>query len=60
MHPNVHYSTIYSRQDMEATINSGMNKDAVLTYNGTLLSHKKERNNAIFRDMDGPRDYHTV
>ena len=45
---------------MEATINSGMNKDVVLTYNGTLLSHKKERNNAIFRDMDGPRHCHRV
>ena len=27
-------------------------------YNGTLLSHKKEQNNAICSDMDGPRDYH--
>ena len=28
-------------------------------YNGILLSHKKEQNNAICSDMDGPRDYHT-
>ena len=24
-----------------------------------LLSHKKECNNAICSNMDGPRDYHT-
>ena len=24
-----------------------------------LLSHKKERNNALCSHMDGPRDYHT-
>ena len=28
-------------------------------YNGILLSHKKEWNDAIFSNMDGPRDYHT-
>ena len=27
--------------------------------NGILLSHKKEWNNAICSNMDGPRDYHT-
>ena len=27
-----------------------------ISYNGILLSHKK---NSIFRDVDGPRDYHT-
>ena len=26
---------------------------------GILLSHKKEQNRGINRDMDGPRDYHT-
>ena len=26
---------------------------------GILLCHKKERNNAICINMDGPRDYHT-
>ena len=31
----------------------------VYTYNGILLSHKKEKNCAICRDADGPRDYHT-
>ena len=28
-------------------------------YNGILLSHKKEWNNAICSNIDGPRDYHT-
>ena len=28
-------------------------------YNGILLSHKKEWNNAICSNMDGPRDCHT-
>ena len=37
-----------------------MNKEDVAhIYNGILLSRKKEWNNAICRDMDGPRDYHT-
>ena len=29
------------------------------TYNGILLSHKKEQNNAICSNMDGPKDCHT-
>jgi len=28
-------------------------------YNGILLSHKNEQNNAICSNMEGPRDYHT-
>ena len=28
-------------------------------YNGIWLSHKKEQNNAIFSNMDGPWDCHT-
>ena len=28
-------------------------------YSGILLSHKKERNWVICRDVDGPRDCHT-
>ena len=63
MHPNVHCSTIYNRQDMEAnlmSINRGMDKEAVVhIYSGILLSHKKEGNNAICSNMDRPRDYHT-
>ena len=34
-------------------------EDVVHMHNGTLLSHKKERKNAICSNMDGPRDYHT-
>ena len=41
-------------------IDRGMDKeDVVHTYNGILLSHKKEWNNAICSNMDGPGDYHT-
>ena len=32
---------------------------SIYIYNGILLSHKKEWNNAICSDMDGPRDYYT-
>ena len=40
--------------------NRGMDKeDVVHIYNGILLSHKKEWNNAICSNMDGPRDCHT-
>ena len=28
-------------------------------YNGILLGHEKEQNNAICSNTDGPRDYHT-
>ena len=42
------------------SINREMGKEDVEhTYNGMLLSHKKEWNNAICNDMDGPRDCHT-
>ena len=34
-------------------------EDVVHIYNVILLSHKEEWNNAICRDMNGPRDYHT-
>ena len=34
-------------------------EDVVYIYNGKLLSHKKEWNNAICIYMDGPRDDHT-
>ena len=39
-----------------------MDKDDVVCiyiYKGTLLSHKREQNNATCSSMDGPRDYHT-
>ena len=39
---------------------NGMDKESVVhIYNGILLSHKKEQNSAICRDVDGPRDCHT-
>ena len=34
-------------------------EDVVRIYNGILLSHWKEWNNAIYSNMDGPGDYHT-
>ena len=34
-------------------------EDVVHIYNGILLSHKKEQNNAICSNMDATRDYHT-
>ena len=42
----------------------GMDKEDVIyiyiyIYNGILFSHKKEQNNAICSNMDGPRDFHT-
>ena len=41
-------------------IDRGMDKeDVVRVYNGILLSHKKEQNNTICNNMDGPRYCHT-
>ena len=40
------------------SIDRGMDKEDVV-YNGILLSHKKEWNNAICSNIDEPRDYHT-
>ena len=34
-------------------------EDMVHIYNGILLSHKKEQNWVICRDVDGSRDCHT-
>ena len=47
---------------MEATsvsISKWMDKDVAHMYNGISLSHKKEQDWVICRDMDGPRDCHT-
>ena len=42
------------------SIDRWINKeDVVYAYNGILLGHKKEWNNAICSNMDEPRDYHT-
>ena len=37
----------------------GLGRGGVYIHNGILLSHKKEQNNAICSNMDGPRDSHT-
>ena len=43
------------------SINRGKDKeDVVHIYNGILLSHKKGRSWVICRDVDGPRDCHTI
>ena len=63
MHSNVHWSTIHNSQNIEATemsINRGIGKEDVEhIYNGILLSHKREQNWLICRDMSGSRDCHT-
>ena len=42
------------------SIDRGIDKeDMVYIENGTWLSHKKEWKNAIYSNMDRPRDYHT-
>ena len=42
------------------SINRLIDKEGVVhVYDGILLSHKKEQNNAIGSNMDGPRDDHT-
>ena len=41
------------------SIRRGLDKDVVDIYNRILLSDKKEWNNAIYRNMDGPGNYHT-
>ena len=38
------------------SIDGWMDKDTVLIYDGMLLSHKKDWNNAICSNMDGHRD----
>ena len=63
MDPNVHYSTIYNNQEMEATlmsINRGTDKEAVVhIYNGILLSHKKDHIWVSSSEVNEPRDYYT-
>ena len=34
-------------------------EDVIHIYNGILLSHKKEQNNAVFSNMGATIDYHT-
>ena len=39
------------------SINRRMDKDVVYLHNGILLSHKKEWNFIICKNMDGPGEY---
>ena len=61
--PSVHSSTVYSSQDMEEPqkfTDRWMDKEEVVyIHNGILLSHKKEGNNFICSNMDGPGEYHS-
>ena len=60
VHPKVHSSIIYNRQDIETTqvsINGWVDKDVVYIHNGILLGHKKEGNFAISSNIDEPREY---
>ena len=45
MYPNIHCSTIYNSQDMEATemsINKGMDEEVQHIYNGILVTKKNK------------------
>ena len=64
MHPNVYCSTINNSQIMERaqmSINWWMDKEDVVyiyKHNEILLSHQKERNLAICKDVVGARMYY--
>ena len=48
------------RKQPERSSARGMDEKVVAyAYNGILLSHKKEQNNAIYNNMDATRDCHT-
>ena len=50
----------FERMKVKNSTDRRMDKeDVVHIYKGILLSHKKERNWVICRDVDGSRDYHT-
>ena len=59
MQPDIHSSAVHSSQDLETTymfIDGKMNtEDVIHVHNEILLSHKKELNNTICSNMDGPR-----
>ena len=55
MHPDVHSSTIYN-SNLSSPSTDKWTKKKQFVYNGRLLSHKKERNNAICNNLDGPRE----
>ena len=58
MHPNIHCNTINNSQDTEfkCPTTEVQIKKIWHVYNRKSLSHKKECNCVICRDMEGPRD----
>ena len=63
MRLSVYWGTIYNNQDTEAiemSIARCIDKENVVYIHMILLSHKKEWNNAMCSNMDGPRGYHTM
>ena len=61
MQPHSQSSTVYNGQGLEATsiTNRGAGKEVLpRIYNAILLSHKKEQNCAICKDVGIPRDCH--
>ena len=55
-YPNIHCSAVYSHQDM--SFDRGMDKDVYIYKMEYYLALKKQ-NNAIFSNMDEPRDHHS-
>ena len=61
MHSCAYCSITYNSQTMEAaqvSIDWWMDKDVVYIYDGISLSHQKEWNLAICKDVDGARMYY--
>ena len=62
MHPRVHGSVIYNRQDLEAaqvSISRWVDEKAVVhLHNGILLSYKKEGSRTFWDSMDRPGEYY--
>ena len=60
MHARIHSSTIYNSQDIERPKwPSTDNWLKTMWYNEILLDDKKEQNDAIYSNTDGPREYYT-
>ena len=63
MYPNVHHSTVYNSQDMEATLMSigrRMDKKVVVhIHNGILISYKKEHIWVSSNEVDETGAYYT-
>ena len=61
LHPQVLCSSIHSIQAMETahvSVGEQMYEENILhTYSGMLLNHKKERNPAIFDNVDEPEEH---